>query len=283
MSGMDASAPEAGAPVDAGGRVVDAGDAGLHIDAAIGGDDSDAGPEPPCAGSVNACGGCEALSDAPGSPCGTCGLGVNECSGADAIGCMGGAATPTTDPGSLVFDDFEDGDREFRAGPIHGEWYLVSDPTSGTLNPATDDALIPQSPGANSSTRALHVSGNGFTQWGAGIQASLNYEGCYVNAAAQTGVSFYARGTGTLQVSVATKQTVPTADGGTCVGTCYDNFATALMLTNTWKPYQIPWTTLHQAGWGTPATFMSSQLKYLQLSFAAGSSLDLYLDDVALY
>jgi len=83
--------------------------------------------------------------------------------------------------------------------------------------------------------------------------------------------------------SVATRQTVPTADGGDCSGFCNDNFTTAFTLTASWKPYQLPWSSLQQRGWGPAAPFKASQIKYLQFSFAAGSSMDLYLDDVGLY
>lgn len=279
--------PDAGAQDAAvsGDPVHDAGssDAATPDAATPPGDDSDAGAPPACPGAVNACGGCQALSAAPGSACGACGVGANVCSGSDAVVCMGGSQMPSTSSGALLLDDFEDGDRFFSAGPIRGRWFLVSDSTTGTLSPATDDALVPTSAGANGSTRSLHVSGSGFSKWGAGVQGSLNLSGCYVNATAQTGVSLYARGTGTVLLSVATKQTTPTSDGGTCIGACYDNFATSFTLTSSWKPYQIPWSMLHQSGWGTATTFQPSQLNYLQLSFDAGSSMDLYFDEVQLY
>lgn len=262
----DASAPRT--------MPTDAGDAGTSAD--------DSGVTSSCPDSVNACGGCLALPAALGSACGACEIGSYVCDGSDALSCVGSSTSPATSGGSVLLDDFEDGDRFFRAGPFNGSWYLVSDSTAGTLNPSSDDEL-PTSPGANSSVGALHMSGNGFTDWGAGVQAGLNIDGCYVDATAQTGVGFYARGTGALLFSVATKQTVPTADGGTCVGTCYDNFATSLTLTTVWKYYPVPWSSLHQAGWGTATTFRSSQIKYLQFSFVAGSSLDLYVDDVSLY
>ena len=262
----------------AGGKGDDASDAAdKTLDAA-----ADGGGAQPCTGSVNACGGCTVLSATLGSACGACDIGQYVCSGSDALSCSGGSSTPTTIGGALLLDDFDDGDRFFRAGPINGSWYLVSDATAGTLNPSSDDEL-PTKPGANDSAGALHVSGSGFTSWGAGIQGGLNIDGCYVDLTAQTGVSFYARGSGTLLFSVATKQTIPTADGGTCIGTCYDNFEFAIVLTNTWKSYSVPWSMLHQAGWGTAATFRLNQIKYLQFSFAAGTSLDLYLDEVSFY
>jgi hypothetical protein len=130
---------------------------------------ADGGGTQPCAGSVNACGGCTALSATLGSACGACDVGQYVCSGSDALSCVGGSSTPTTAGGALLLDNFDDGDRFFRAGPINGSWYLVSDSTAGTLNPSSDDEL-PTSPGASNSAGALHVSGSGFTDWGAGIQ-----------------------------------------------------------------------------------------------------------------
>ena len=275
----DAAISDAGLDVDDAGTY----DAATHDAAADGGDDGDAGVGPACPGELNACGGCEVLNAAPGSSCGACGLGLQVCSGSEALACMGGSTTPVTSGGPLVLDAFEDGDRLFRAGAIHGDWYLVSDGTAGVLNPATDEALVPVSPGARESKGALHVSGSGFSDWGGGVQGSLNLEACYVDVAAQTGISFYARGTGTVLFSVATHGTIPMADGGACVGNCYDNFALSFTLTSAWKPYQLPWSMLRQAGWGTVTTFQPKQAKYLQFSFAAGSSMDLYLDDLSLY
>ena len=54
-------------------------------------------------------------------------------------------------------------------------------------------------------------------------------------------------------------------------------------LSKAWQSVPVPWTALHQSGWGTVAMFRSNQIKYLQFSFAAGSSMDLYLDNVSFY
>lgn len=278
-SPLDAGAPERDAALGAGGMAAYAGDAGGDADAGMAAADS--GTPFSCPGATNACGGCMELPAALGSACGGCGLGSYGCDGADALSCTGGTSTPTTSGGPVLVDDFEDGDVVFRAGPFNGGWFLVSDNTVGTLSPAKD-AELPTSPGANG-VGALHASGSGFSDWGAGVQASLTMDGCYLNAAAQSGLRFSARGTGTVLFSVATKQTVPSTEGGSCVGNCYDNFATSIVLTNTWQSFPVPWSALHQAGWGTAASFEPSQIKYLQFSFAAGSSMNLYLDDVSFY
>lgn len=273
----DAAADGADAGSDAGDAESGAADAGANAPA-------DAAVTRACGGEpMNACGGCAVLPFEPSSACGGCGLGQYVCNGPDAVTCVGGTTTPSTTGEALLIDDFEDGDRRFHSGPIIGDWYLVRDGTKGSLNPPTTDALVPTSPGARDSAGALHVSGSGFTNWGAGFQGVLNLSGCYVSAAAQKGVGFYARGSGTVTFSVATKQTVPTSEGGSCSGTCNDYFMTTIALTNTWTPYSIEWSTLHQSGWGTPATFEAIQIKLLQFSFAADSSMDLYLDDVRLY
>ena len=274
------SVTDADIPNDAGNvsDAADGNDAGTDAAAADGGD-----ADTTCPGTTNACGGCTTLPAAPDSACGTCGLGQYACDGTDALACAGDTTMPGTSGGASPLDDFEDGDSLFRANAISGNWYVVTDGTIGVISPAVDAPLAFTSPGANGSTRALHVSGNGFSDWGAGVQGLLNLNGCYVSAAAQTGIRFYARGTGTVLLSVATRQTVPTSDGGNCLTGCYDNFAASVQLFSFWRSFSIPWSALAQNGWGTPTFFQPSQLKYIQFSFAAGSSMNLYLDDVSFY
>lgn len=245
---------------------------------------ADASAEASVCAAVNACSGCVPLAHEVGTACGKCGLGSYVCDGTAAVVCSGGDAVPIASGGTVLIDDLEDGDRNVPArATLSGLWFTVQDGTGGTLSPASSATLVPVSGGAAGSARAMHVSGSGFTQWGAGVGMSLSAYQCSYDATAQKGITFYAKGTGKLLVSAATLQTVPVSGGGSCTGACNDHFHTTFTLTNTWTPYTVPWTALKQAGWGTSATFLPSAMRYLQWSFGANITFDVWVDTVSFY
>ncbi|MDB4991092.1 MAG: hypothetical protein JWN04_6270 [Myxococcaceae bacterium] len=241
---------------------------------------SDAGPT--CDAALNACGGCSALAHAPASACGSCGLGSYTCVGTDAVACTGGSAQPASSGGTVLIDDFEDGDS--KVNPIDGlsgTWYTLSDGTSGTIAPAVGSTLVPVSGGALGSARAMHVSGRGFTFWGAGLAASLSAYQCKYDGSAQRGLQFYAKGSGALQVALATSQTVRASQGGSCTANCDDHFNVPVALSSGWQLHTITFSSLKQSGFGTPATFQVSQLMYVQFYFGPNVTFDLAVDNVA--
>jgi hypothetical protein len=130
----------------------------------------------------------------------------------------------------------------------------------------------------------MKLSGQGFKTWGAGLAVSLNAEDCRYDASKQVGLRFSAKGSGSLLVSAATRQTTPPGAGGTCATTaCNDHFNTIYQLSNSWTSYVVPFTGLKQTGWGTPAVFNATQMLYLQFSFGPNSTFELYLDNVSFY
>lgn len=239
----------------------------------------DSGPPPPCgAGAVNACGGCSTLSDLPDQNCGQCGLGRFACDGTDAVSCEGGDALPVAPGGSMLIDDLEDGDGVTLSG--NGYWFAYSDTTSGTIDPPNGSRITPATQGAAGTTRSAHVSGGGFTDYGAGLILWPNTNECQYNASAQQGIGFWIKGSSTVLFSVATTRT---RDPVYCGTKCNDFHGRSFTLTNTWTYYQVRWSTLAQAGWGTPATFNPSQVLYFQFSFGANVNFDLYVDEFRFY
>lgn len=194
-------------------------------------------------------------------------------------------------PAPEIIDDFEDGDNvlmslEGRAG----HWNAYNDGT-GQQMPAPGSALTPEAGGANGSAKALHTSGSGFMDWGAGLQVDLNNTGSGASArepfdaSAYTGVSFYVRGTGELRVEFVTRETSEASQGGTCAENCYDSHGSkVLALTDEWTLVTLHFADLAQEGWGTPADFSASSL--LGFNFKAligeeaGASFDLWLDEL---
>ncbi len=232
---------------------------------------------------TNACGGCGELAATVGARCGQCGVGRYACANASAVVCSGDGL-PTASGGALLIDDFEDGDQFINAtAGLSGSWYTTSDGTPGFLDPPAGTDLVPASVGAAGSTRSGHVLGGGFTDWGAALAVSLNAYGCSYDASQESGLAFYAKGSGSVTLSIATRQTVPISEGGTCQTDCYDNFALTLLLGSNWTSYAFPWSALHQSGWGAPAALVPGQLKYVQFGFAANSYFELYVDNMSFY
>src|SRR5262249_16261613 len=157
-------------------------------------------------------------------------------------------------------------------------WYDYKDATaSATLNHVSISM-----PGANGTTRAGHLSGTGFTGFGAGMGYGL---ACLATTGYQ-GISFWAKGTsGTdnnIQLQVAIPATHAAADGGDCTTKCYDHPSKHVALTANWQQYRVAWGELTQAGFGNPATFQGIIMALNWVSLA-GPNLDFQIDEIALY
>jgi hypothetical protein len=217
-----------------------------------------------------------------GSACGTCGVGRYACDGTEALRCTNDGS-PASPGNPALIDDLEDGDEEILSNyGLSGEWYMVSDGT-GTLNPPVGAVPVPTNVGAAASGRSMHFTSSGSTKWGAGIAVSLNAYGCGYDASKQSGIEFYLKGSGSVLVQVATRQVVPVSDHGTCTANCNDLFGTTISATSSWVQRKALFANLRQSGWGTAATFDPSQVLYVQFTSVAGSSLDLYVDNLSFY
>jgi hypothetical protein len=235
--------------------------------------------------SPNACGGCAALSNAVGTSCGECGLGQYACDGSDAVICQGQDARPVVPGGAVLVDDLEDGDRFIRSeSGLSGDWHTISDSAGGMLVPPVGSPVEPTPGGAFGSAYSVRVQGSDFSDWGAGLAVSLNAYECAVDVSAYSGFTFAAQGTATdeMLVSVATVATTPVSAGGSCTtAACNDHFNVTLPLSGTWMTYAVPFGSLAQTGWGTEATFLPSEVLYIQFSFGPGVTFDVSVDDLA--
>ncbi|HEX5659685.1 MAG TPA: hypothetical protein VFX59_20960 [Polyangiales bacterium] len=227
---------------------------------------------------ANACGGCSTLAAALGENCGVCGLGRYSCSGSEALVCTGGDARPQAAGGAIVIDDYEDGDSLTKSG--NGYTFAFSDHTAGVLDPVDGTHIVPSNVGAAGTARSAHVSGRGFTDFGAGLILWPNTEQCAFDASLQRGIKFWVKGTGTLIISAATTQTL---DPSFCGTSCNDFHNETFTLTSTFTSYSLPFTSLTQTGWGTPASFDPTKLLYFQFAFGPNVSFDLYVDEISFY
>jgi len=222
-----------------------------------------------------------------------------------------GAVTVQVLPEDII-DDMEDGDAVIyeESGRI-GIWYSVSDCDDnfvgevcpGQINPAScpiGSAICPEflttAGGPGQSAYAVVVRGTGFNQWGAAVGFDISNSGSRLkkpyNASAYTGVAFQARGVGRIRFSVPVQAVVPMAAGGACITGCDDAHSTPfgmeIVLTPTWQQVVVPFSSLVQGNFGTPAPFNPATIMGLlwQVNTNAGTPLgpfELALDDIGFY
>ncbi|HKO90868.1 MAG TPA: hypothetical protein VJU61_06945 [Polyangiaceae bacterium] len=177
--------------------------------------------------------------------------------------------------GDLVLDELSDSDAHFSSGNISGEWFTYSDGTNA-IEP-------PDHTGLATLDGEAHVSGSGFSDWGAGLSAYFSS----VDLTAFDGVRLRARGTGSIIVELATPATSPPGEGGTCMGNgCFGHFATSLQLSEAYQDFAIPFATLAQPSWAQRAELALDGVISLNLvaKVAGGAaSLDLWVDRLALH
>ena len=211
--------------------------------------------------------------------------------GTGAGGAGGGGSTGGTCVGMATdtsLDDMEAGlSTIFTKGCRSGSWYTYNDmTTTGMQMPAmgADCKSEAITPARGTSTKAQHTSGSGFTVWGAGLGVNLNSptaaKGLF-DASAYSGVTFWAKGTGTIKFSVPTKAT--DASGGVCT-VCSDHYATTFMLSATWTQVTIKWADLKTSTFGMPAaaTFTKDQIYGFQWQVdKTAATFDIWIDDLS--
>jgi hypothetical protein len=177
--------------------------------------------------------------------------------------------------GELLLDELSDSDARFASGNISGEWFTYSDGTSAIVPP--------DHTGLATLDGEAHVSGAGFSDWGAGLSAYFTS----ADLSSFDGVRLRARGTGSIVVELATPATSPPGEGGTCLGAgCFGHFATNLQLNEAYQDFVIEFATLAQPSWAQPAELALDGVISLNLvaKVAGGpASLDLWIDRLALH
>jgi hypothetical protein len=157
--------------------------------------------------------------------------------------------------------------------------------SDGTGQLTTADPPLPEAGGANRSTRALHLAGSGFSQWGAGLSLDLRSRPAPYDAAVYTGIDFWARGTGTLHVKFVQANLSLGATCSSCDAQSAEcsNFYTAdVAMSDVWTQFRLDWSTLtHAFRGGTP--FGADQLLSVAFESPPADSFDLWLDDVAFH
>ncbi len=213
----------------------------------------------------------------------------------------GGAETGGLPAGITVIDLLDEANNAIELSNGEGLWYVFHDGSAdGVITPDTPRdttaRVVPVSlPAArDGSLLGVHVVANdGFAAWGAGVGFNLNSPDSSTrlpyDVSPYTGIVLWARaGTGTvsLRLKLVTADIAPdTEPGGECAENCSDAFGAALDLTEAWREYSVPFSTLTQQGWGTvpPNGFSPTTVLAVQLHADAGVAFDLWLDDVRFY
>ncbi|HTV17257.1 MAG TPA: hypothetical protein VMG12_01260, partial [Polyangiaceae bacterium] len=155
-----------------------------------------------------------------------------------------GPAIPSADCTATVgsgrdglIDDFEDNNSQIsvRDGR-NGFWHIVRD-GSADAQISPDEPPLPESNGLNSSRGAMHVTGSGFTDWGAGLSMELRSTVLPFDASAYQGIRFWARGEPSLRL-VLLQQNLATGDRCTTCpqssSECGIFYGTQIALTSDW-------------------------------------------------
>lgn len=248
---------------------------------AVSGEGGDGGEAAPSAGTGQG-----------GSSAANAGASAGGSSGSSAGSSGTGGTPPQLPAGVDLLDDMEDGNFYISpAPPRFGYWYLAGDTTVGALLPKIEDLMGSPTPGRAGSALAVHYTASGFKGWGSSLGLSFTdatSKRVTYDAGNAVGISFWVRGSvekgAKLRVQIPLLGTDPTGAqcGGAQQGQCLDHFAILIAVTDEWQQVKVPFSSLHQGGWGAPlAGFNPAEI--LGIEWSAGtSSLDIWLDDLAL-
>ena len=187
--------------------------------------------------------------------------------------------------GNPSLDDLEDCDAAILpADGRSGAWYRYLDTFGSTLIPAMFTPEMggsPVSPRCAVHVRRMIISDPGMMKYGfAGV--GFVFSGTQpFDSSGYDGISFWAKGTGQMRAAVALPATTDAMFGGACMTGCGDTFGLTVELTPQWKRYELRWSELAQAGWGTAATFDERQMTGVDFGFGASPAFDVWIDDVA--
>jgi hypothetical protein len=237
-----------------------------------------------------------------GGGTGLAGTGAGTTGAAGSVGSTGAAGTGGTLPvmtgakactvaaADAVIDDFESGLNGAMHACVHGYWYTYNDKSAGMQTPAASmfkPEMIADRPGSAFAAHSTAMGfsgdamGHAFAAFGLDLDADSSTAKAVVDASGFKGITFQAKGTGTLRVELHTKASDP--DFG-CATKCYDFPYKTITLTAAWQAVTIPWADFAQDKFGTPETTDGKDLGSIQFASKAEkmaiAPYDMWLDDL---
>ena len=190
----------------------------------------------------------------------------------------GGAIVPL-DQLELV-DDVEGAFPEIlqRSGR-NGFWYWAQDDSGGWLSAPE---AVPLEPPRLDSYHAAHISGGGFTSWGALLGVSiLSPFGAY-DASAYCAVRFAARGVGDgWALRISDRPSEPAT--GQCGSECYNYLGRGFEPSAEWQEFEIRFDELEPAFGGNARALESNAVYAIRFAYenTSGAAFELTVDDLA--
>jgi hypothetical protein len=207
-----------------------------------------------------------------------------------------GSATPCmVAAADALIDDFEKPANGVMHVCVKGYWYTYNDGSAGTQMPIKDmfmnTAITDRSP----STYAAHSTATGFTGdtqtpknifagFGLDFNSVSATSKATIDASAFKGITFYAKGSGTLNVRLPTPNSDP-AFG--CATKCYDTSKVSITLSAAWTKVDLTWDKFKQntPPFGNVETITGAGLGAIQFTSeatapAAFVPYDMWIDDL---
>jgi hypothetical protein len=138
------------------------------------------------------------------------------------------------------------------------------------------------------SSYAAHVTGKGFTGWGATIGFNLRNKGGDqpYDASQFKAMTFFAKGkmTGNVRVAIRMQSLADSASGGNCdtaSGNCFAYHGAELTITESWQQFRLVFSEIKREGDKTgdfdPKTIVGVEFRFLN----ANDPFELWIDDVS--
>jgi hypothetical protein len=210
--------------------------------------------------------------------------------GENASGASGSPSSPPPESVYEMIDDLEDNDARILMGKgRQGPWHIFNNQGNGGNQQPSPFA--PEKGGAKDTMFAVHTSGEGFEFAGVGFDLN-NAEMTAESAKSQAydasiwdGITFWAKGTGSLRVEIPTRNFVPRDRGGSCTNDCWNVYGLDLPggLAAEWREYRIPFAMLKRESGSTTPSFARAQLMSVSFRHQGNARFDFWIDEVRLY
>ena len=185
-----------------------------------------------------------------------------------------------------MIDNLDDADgRIIMANGRQGPWHSFNDSNGGNQQPPIGTGFLPVPGGANSTSHAVHTTGSGYQFGGVGFDLNNSttmpesMQSQAYNASAYNGITFWAKGTGTLRIEFPMRSFVPTDRGGSCTSGCWNVYgATHPRSPATGRRSPSRSALLQREQGGTNPPFNPSEM--MGLAFKGGGTFDFWIDEV---